>query len=202
LTRHAALACAIVLSAFVSLPAAASPAKFTADSDHMSVGFLVMHIDYARVLGMFREASGSFVFDEQTGALSDLRLVVKTDSVYTNHKKRDDHLKGADFLNVREFPEMVFVGEKAESTGERSWRLLGKLTLLGATRPLALDVTLNKTGVYPFATGGPLSKPNYVGGFSVRGTLKRSEFGMTYAVDNGWVGDQVDLIIGLEAIRG
>ncbi|MDZ4129536.1 MAG: hypothetical protein U1E02_36020 [Hydrogenophaga sp.] len=36
---------------------------------------------------------------------------------------------------------------------------------------------------------------------SARGSFKRSAYGMNYAVANGWVGDEVPLIIELEAIR-
>jgi hypothetical protein len=38
-------------------------------------------------------------------------------------------------------------------------------------------------------------------GVSARGRILRSEFGMNYAVDNGWVGDEVELIIEFEARR-
>ena len=36
-------------------------------------------------------------------------------------------------------------------------------------------------------------------GISARGTFRRSDFGMNYAVKNGWVGDEVELIIEFEA---
>ena len=68
--------------------------------------------------------------------------------------------------------------------------------LLGVTQPVTLQVTLNKIGEYPF--GNPIP---YVVGVSVRGTVKRSAFGMSYAVDNGWVGDDIEVIIEFEAIR-
>ena len=38
-------------------------------------------------------------------------------------------------------------------------------------------------------------------GVSARGSFKRSSYGMNYAVANGWVGDEVPLIIEFEAIR-
>ena len=38
-------------------------------------------------------------------------------------------------------------------------------------------------------------------GVSARGSFKRSSFGMNYALDNGWVGDEVALIIEFEAVR-
>lgn len=171
------------------------PAKYEIDPDHLSIGFLVDHIGYAKTLGMFRKASGSFTFDEQTGELSEVRVVIDTASVFTNHKKRDDHLRNADFLNSVEYPEMVFIASGARSTGERSYIIDGKLELLGQSHPVSLNATWNKSGEYPL--GG---KP-YVMGISLRGSFKRSAYGMNYAVDNGWVGDQVELIIEFEARR-
>ena len=192
------LACALLASA---PRAQAQPANFTVDPEHFSIGFLVMHIGYAKVLSLFREASGSFTFDEQKGELSNVRMVIKTASVYSAHQARDEHVKGPDFLNVREFPELVFVGRQAQRTGERTGKLTGDMTLLGRTRPVTFDLTLNKAAVYPIATGGLFSRPNYVVGVSARGTLKRSEFGMTYGVADGLVGDEVEMIIELEGIR-
>jgi hypothetical protein len=57
-----------------------------------------------------------------------------------------------------------------------------------------------QSGEYPIGGGLFGGKP-YVTGINARGTLKRSDFGMTYAVDNGLVGDEVTLILGFEARR-
>ncbi|MEM8851466.1 MAG: YceI family protein [Pseudomonadota bacterium] len=38
-------------------------------------------------------------------------------------------------------------------------------------------------------------------GISATGSLNRSAFGMAYGVDNGLVGDQVDIVIETEAMR-
>lgn len=174
-------------------PAAAEPEEFVLDPEHTSITFFVQHLGYADLAGMFLESSGSFRFDEDTRQLANLRIVVETASVFTNHERRDGHLRSADFLNVEEFPEMVFVGRSIEPTGERSARLTGELTLLGVTRPLTLEVRLNKAGRYPFLD------EHYAIGIDARGTLRRSEFGMTYGGD--WVGDEIRLVIGFEAIR-
>lgn len=189
-----------MLVAIASGGARAEPRQYEIDPNHLSIGFLVEHIGYQRVLGMFREASGSFVFDEENRSLSDLRVVIKTASVFSNHEKRDEHLRGPDFLNSTEFPEMVFDMTDAEPLGQRSGKVVGNLTLLGVTRPVELDVTWNKTAEYPFG-GGLFSDNPYVTGISARGSFKRSDFGMTYGIDNGLVGDEVEMIIELEAIR-
>lgn len=184
----------------LALPAQAKPEQYVIDPDHFSIGFLVRHIGYADTLGMFLQGSGSYTFDEETGQLSDLRVVIKTDSVFTNHAKRDEHLRGEDFLNVKKYPEMVYTASSAQRTGDRTFTVNGQLTLLGVTKPVTLKATWNKSDRYPILIGAVSGFP-YVMGVSAEGSFKRSDFGMTYAVDNGWVGDQVELILEFEARR-
>ena len=178
-----------------SSPTHAEPARYTLDPEHLTVAFLVEHVGYAKVLGLFAEAEGSFAFDEATGEISDLRVVVATASVSTHHRARDEHLTSSEFLNSKEFPQMVFTADHARRTGERTFEVEGELQLLGLTQPLTLTATWNKSGEYPFGAD------RYVMGVSARASFKRSAYGMTYAVANGWVGDEVQIMIELEAPR-
>jgi len=193
---------ALALCAFVALaaPVHAKPAKYEIDPEHFVVGFLVHHVGYSKVLGMFRKASGTYVFDEEAAALSNVKIVVDTDSVFTNHQKRDDHLRSADFLNASEFPKMTFTADAARRTGDRTFAIEGRLELLGRTHPVTLEATWNKSAEYPFSTS-LLGGKQYRMGVSARGSFKRSAFGMKYGVDNGWVGDEVHLVIEFEARR-
>jgi polyisoprenoid-binding protein YceI len=193
-------ALALFMLAASSLPSLAAPREYKIDPEHTSIGFLVSHIGYQNVLGMFREVAGSFRFDEEAQAISDVTVTIKTASVFTNHEKRDEHLRKEEFLWTEKYPEMTFTMTSAQKTGERTGKLTGNLTLRGVTKPITLDVTLNKVGEYPFG-GGLFAKPNYVAGMSARGSFKRSEWGVMYGTDNGWVGDEVQLIIELEGIR-
>ena len=68
--------------------------------------------------------------------------------------------------------------------------------MLGITKPLILNATINKIDIYPFRVG--LSKPKVMG-VSATATFKRSDFGMNYAVKKKLVGDEIDLIIEFEA---
>jgi len=190
---------ALALHLFMIGPAQAQTARYEIDPDHLAIGFLVDHVGYAKVLGMFRAARGSYSFDESRGVLADVRIEVDTASVFTNQRKRDDHLKGADFLNSAEFPRMVFTASGARRTGERTFEITGQLELLGKSQPLTLQATWNKSADSPL--GGMLSRKSYVMGVSARGSFKRSAYGMNYAVANGWVGDEVALIIEFEAVR-
>jgi polyisoprenoid-binding protein YceI len=188
---------AVALACLAGGTAVAQPARFEIDPEHLSIGFLVSHIGYADVLGMFRAASGSYSYDEQGGVLSDIRIQVDTASVFTNHRKRDDHLKGPDFLNSSEFPKMTFTAAGARRTGDKTFEVSGNLELLGRSLPMTLQATMNKLAEYELGT---FRKP-YVMGVSARGKFKRSAYGMSYGIDNGWVGDDVSLMIEFEARR-
>jgi len=186
--------CAAFLVALAAVSARAEPARYELDPEHLTAAFLVDHIGYAKVLGLFRAARGTYSFDEATAALSQVRIEIDTQSVFSNYAKRDQHLKSADFLNSAEFPRMVFTAANAKRTGERTFDIPGQLELLGRSQPLTLSATWNKSGT------SPIDK-NYIMGVSARGSFKRSAYGMRYGVDNGWVGDEVALIIEFEARR-
>ena len=195
--RVAGLFAVSLLAALASPPASAQAARFEIDPEHLSIGFLVHHIGYAKVLGMFRAGKGSYSYDEKTGALTDIRIEVETASVYTNHRERDDHLKGPDFLNSREFPRMIFTAVAGKRTAEKAFEIDGQLEVIGKALPMKLAATINKLSQYELGT---FRKP-YVMGVSARGSFKRSPYGMTYGIDNGWVGDDVEMIIEFEARR-
>lgn len=186
-------------AAVAARPARAQAARYEIDPDHLSVGFLVDHLGYSKVLGMFRKARGSFGFDEASGVLADVRIEVETGSVFSNHRARDEHLKGADFLNSAAFPLMVYTAASARRSGERTFEIPGQLELLGKAQPLVLQATWNKSGPSPIGGFFGIGRKPYVMGVSARGSFRRSAHGMNYAVDNGWVGDEVALIVEFEA---
>jgi polyisoprenoid-binding protein YceI len=175
--------------------AAAEPARYELDPAHTTVAFLVEHIGYAKTLGQFLRASGGYTFDADTRALSGLRVVVETASVDTNHEARDRHLRSGDFLASDEHATMTFTAGNANVTGEHTFTVTGELTLLGQTRPLTLEATVNKSAPYPIGDRAEVM------GISARGLLKRSDFGMTYGVADNLVGDEVEIIIEVEARR-
>ncbi len=173
--------------------------RYVLDPEHVSVGFLVDHVGYAKTLGLFRRVAGSYRFDDATGRLADLRIEIDAASVWTNHERRDQHLRNRDFLDVERHPKLVYTASAARVTGERTFVIEGQLELLGQRRPVTLIATWNKSEPYPLLLS-PL-KRGVVMGVSARGSFRRSDFGMKYAVENGWVGDEVQLIVEIEARR-
>jgi len=184
-----------MLAALIPFTAAqADEVRYKLDPAHFSLMFSADHIGYGATWGMFLNASGSFMFDEDALTVSDLSVEVDTTSVFSNHDRRDGHLRSGDFLDAGNHPVATFVMTDSAKLSDTTGTITGDLTLRGETRPVTLDVTLNKIGPYPF--GG-----SYVVGVTAKTTIRRSEWGMTYAVENGLVGDEVPLIIEVEAIH-
>lgn len=185
-----ALAAVPVLSA----GAAAEPARYEIDPQHFSIVFSARHIGYESTWGMFLKGQGGFVYDHEAKALSDLEVAIEAASVFTNDDARDGHLRSPQFLDAAAHPAITFRMTAAEPLSDTTGRIVGDLTIRGETRPVALDVTLNKIGPYPWGH-------NFVVGITARTTLERADWGMTYALQNDLVGNEVPMIIELEAIR-
>lgn len=175
-----------------SSPAIAAADKFKFDTAHTQVMFSVSHMGFSFSHGRFLKFDGSFTFDEEKPETSTVEMTIDTTGIDMGLKAWDDHLKGADFFNVEKFPSMTFKTTKVEKTGEKTGKVTGDLTLLGVTKPVTLDVTYNGSGIHPYSK-------SYVAGFSGVGTLKRSDFGMTYGLPG--VGDDVTLKIEVEGVR-
>jgi len=189
------LTAACALSA-LSLPnvAHAEPVTWEIDPDHAVVAFTIMHAGYARVLGRFSDIEGRFVYDPETQQLSDVRATIGAQSVDTDHEKRDDHVRSPDFLDAAAHPQITFVGTGSTPETETTGTVTGELTVRGVTRPVTLDVTLNKRAEYPCCHGKETL------GISADAEILRSDFGSTYALPE-FVGDAVTIMLEFEAIR-
>ena len=195
ITALSALAIVLFASVLHSLPARAAPERYQIDPNHMAIAFLVSHVGFAKTLGQFTRAEGSFVFDPEKPGVSDIAVTIDAASIDTHHEKRDQHLRAQDFLWVEQHSRITFRGTSAEQTGPRTGKVIGDLTLRGVTRPVTLDVVWNKSDQYPFGD------MHYATGISARGKIKRTDFGMTYAVEGGMVGDEVEIILEFEGVR-
>jgi polyisoprenoid-binding protein YceI len=184
----------VFLAGFPAAAAVAEPRTFLIDEDHLSIAFLVDHIGYQRQIGQFLDASGSFVYDPGANALSAGEVTIAADSVFTNHDRRDRHLRNDDFLDASAHPEIRYVITGHQALEGARHRVDGELTLLGQTRPVSLDVTLNKAADYPFGHG------DFTLGLSARTTIRRSDWGMDYGLEGGLVGDEVELWFEFEAV--
>ncbi len=196
------LAAGILFAAASIGPVFAQAKNFSVDRFHSSLYFNVNHLGYSNVFGLFRDFEGEFTFDEKVPASAKVKLTIKTDSVDTNDQKRadgarsrDEHLRNPDFFNTKEFPTMTFESTKVESADGKTGKLHGNLTILGQTKPVTLNVTFNKAAPHPL----PAYNKVWTVGFSLRGKIKRSDWGMKFAVPA--LGDEITLMLEIEGME-
>ena len=159
------------------------------DPAHTRFGFAVKHMGVATVRGHFEDVDGTLVIGED---LSTAKITgsVKAASVQTGVGQRDDHLRSEDFFDAENYPELTFESTRIEAIDDETYRVVGDLTIHGVTRPVVMDVTINKIGTHPM-TQAPAA------GFDAAFTIKRSEFGVGgYAPA---VSDEVRIEITVEA---
>jgi len=162
--------------------------SYKVDPVHSTVIFRVNHMGTSWVYGRFDEVSGTFTVDEKS---PEFDISVNADSVDTNNKQRDTHLKSADFFSVKEFPTITFKSTSVTSTGEKKFDVTGDLTLHGVTK--SITVPIDFVGAAESKQMG--SRAGYEALFSV----KRSDYGMDKMV--GPVGDEIHLTVSFEGVK-
>ena len=169
-----------ILSLLLSANVSATPYKV--DMGHSAVLFKVKHFNVGYTFGSFKSFKGSL----EEGA--SVELTVDASSVDSNVEKRDSHLKGPDFFNVKQFPEITFKSSKWEGD-----TVTGALTFHGVTKEVSLKVEKVGAGADPWGN----QRVGYYGEL----TIKRSDFGVSYGVKEGSASDELTLIISLEGVQ-
>ncbi len=184
------------LSVGVAVTAKAETSKWNLDKDHTTLGFEVVHMVVSKTQGKFTEYSGTVEMDAGKQEFKTFEVVIQTASVTTDHKKRDDHLRSADFFDVNTFPTMTYKMKSYTKSGDQ-YTAVGNFTLLGVTKEITLVGTFN--GVIQDPWG------NTRAGFTAEGSLNRKDFGMKFSklLDNGglMVGDEIKLKLEIEVIK-
>ena len=109
--------------------ATAVAARYIIDLTHSHVLFMVDHLGFAKMVGLFTSFSGNFSLDPENVAASKLTVTIRTDSLQAQFAPRDKDLKGAHWFNVTEFPEIPFVGTEFAKKDEHTGTITRNLTL-------------------------------------------------------------------------
>ena len=167
-------------------------ASYKIDSTHTYPNFTINHLGFSTMHGHFAKTKGTLEYDQAAGTGS-VDITVDAASVYTGFKKRDDHLRSPDFFNVVEFPEITFKSSKASLKGG-SGTVDGKLTIMGVSKNVTLNVSKIHCGKHPFNP-----KIKEVCGFDATAKVKRTDFGIKYGIPA--IGDDVMISLEVEAKR-
>lgn len=212
--RSSLLAAGLVLAACApstdKAPAAAPAPVFPAetpapagtyrlDKTHASLVFKVDHIGFSNYTGQFRAFDATLQFDPENPEAMAVTATIDALSLDIPSPPDGflDELKSAAWLDAVGHPEMTFRSTSVTLTASDAARVEGALSFRGVTAPVAMDVVFN--GGYQ---GFPPYDPNARIGFSAKGVLQRSVFGMTIGVPTleapVGVGDRVTFEIDAE----
>ncbi len=186
--RHLVLAAAL---ATVAAPVCA--ATYTLDANHTQVVFSWNHYGFSNPSAQFGKIGGTLEFDQAHPTQASVKVTIALASVNTNVPDLDKHLQRADFFDSEKYPDATFQSTKVEKGASKDkLTVTGDLTLHGVTKPVVLNVTINKVGEYPM-------RKSQAAGFDATTTLKRSDFGINTYVP--MVSDEIKIHITSEAIE-
>jgi polyisoprenoid-binding protein YceI len=190
----------IRISALAVLILAAAPVfaaeTFTVDKVHSNAQFTIRHL-MSKVTGKFTDVEGAVQVDRAKPEASAVEFKIKTASIDTANKQRDDHLRSPDFFDAANNPEITFKSTKMKATGKDSYQVTGTLTIRGVSKEITVPVTLL----------GEMKDPwgNDRVGFEVQTTLNRKDYNILWnkTLDAGGylLGDDVTVALTLEAVK-
>ncbi len=164
---------------------------FEVDAVHSTAIFKVHHLGAGRFYGRFNDVTGDIEYTQGSEHGLSLDITIDINSVDTANEQLDNHLKSMDFFNAVEFPTMTFKSKEATLLRPGFYQVKGTIQMHGVSRPLTIE--LEETGL---AMGRSKERV----GFETMFTLKRTDFDMNYGVERGALGDEVGVIVSLEAI--
>ena len=142
------------------------------DPAHAKVTFSTIHNTISDIEGLFNSFQSNVTATKADFSDAVFELSVDVNSIDTEIKMRDDHLKSADFFDVENHPEMTFKSTSVEKTKDQNrYKLKGNLTMHGVTKAVTMDLWYR--GTITDAQSG-----NEIAGFQITGVLNRSDFGI------------------------
>jgi polyisoprenoid-binding protein YceI len=180
-------------------------AKWIFEPGHSAAEFAVRHMMVSHMRGLFKNVHGSIDFDPDNPAeAAAVEATINAAGIWTGDDERDAHLRGADFLKVETYPDIIFRSTEVRCAGEADFRVAGDLTLCGVTRPVVLATHFLGRWQCPYWEGGRDLGPTIRIGFVATTAINRHHFGVSWnaPMDKGGmvVGEEVAITLDVEAI--
>lgn len=191
LSRPLVTAIAGLVLASASVVAFAAPVTYKMDPTHTDVIASWSHFGFSNPIAHFGDVDGSITYDADNVGQSSVNVTIPLSGMESHVAAFNEHLRSDDFFDVEQFPVITFASTGVEAAGSDKLRVAGDLTVHGVTRPVVLDVKINKVGEQPM-------KKRPAAGFDATTTIKRSDFGMARFAPS--VSDEVQIRITTEAV--
>ena len=164
---------------------------YDVDAVHSTALFRVQHAQAGQFWGRFNDVNGTVTYTPEKPEHFAFDIDIDLESVDSGHDKLDQHLKSPDFFNAKEFEKMSFKSTECERLGQTVWDVTGDLTMNGVTKPVVAVVRFTGTGEVMGRRAG----------FEAEFDLKRSDFNQMYGIEKGVLGDQVRVVVAMEATK-
>jgi polyisoprenoid-binding protein YceI len=167
------------------------------DTMHSEVGFKVRHMMISNVSGSFGsfDAHATTAGDDFTTAQFSFNADIN--SINTGVADRDGHLKSADFFDAESHPALTFTSTGITKINDETLEIAGHLQIKGHTHPVVLKADFAGIAVDPYG--------QTKAGMTLSGSIKRSEFGLTWSAiteaGNIVVSDDIKLAAELQFIK-
>lgn len=163
------------------------------EGTHAFIQFKIKHLGYSWLYGQFKKFSGEFSYDEADPSKSKVSIIIETSSLDSNHAKRDKHLRGDEFLDVKKYPRATFVSTSYKELDNGRASLKGDFTLHGVTKNITINVEHIGHGKDPW--GG------YRRGLYGTVRIKPADYGLKGMSRLGASSAELFLELSLEGIR-
>lgn len=188
------IALAASLAVAFSLPAAAANSTWQIDPAHSSAQFAVKHLGISTVRGAFTSVKGNVQFDDQDITKSSVDVTIEVNSVDTRVPDRDKDLRSDHFFDADHYATITFKSKKVEQLSPGRLRVIGDLTIHGATKEVALEMD---------GPSAAIKDPwgNQRMGISGATKVSRKDFGIGSSYPAAMIGDDVSITIDAEIFQ-
>lgn len=176
----------ILLTLAILSTATFAQTTWKVDKAHSRLQFTITHLAVSDVDGVFKDFDVTVAAKKPDFSDAKFDMVAKTASINTDDDRRDTHLKSGDFFDVANHPALTFSSTGITSTSPNHYKLAGKLTLNGVTKPVTMDLWYRGT------ITNPMSKAEDAG-FQLTGIIKRSDFGFGSKFGAPMLSDEVTI---------
>ena len=164
------------------------------DKSHSSVKFSVTHMMVSETEGNFKSFTGNVSAQKEDFSDLNADFSIQVNSINTDDEKRDGHLKSPDFFDAEKYPTITFKSTSFKKADEKTYKLVGQLTMHGVTKPVTFDVKYNGTAKDPYG--------NTKAGFRASTVVKRSDYNISWnkVLDTGGfaLSDDVQVFVNIE----
>ena len=157
--------------AYDSLAANISAGEYELEDTHAYLGFSYGHLGLSNPHLQCADFDATLNLDGNDMAGSSVSITIDAASVVAAVPELEEYLRGSNALDVANHPEITFKSSSFNETSDTTGTLSGDLTIVGTTKPVSLNVTINAAAM------NQLNRREMIG-FAATGSISRSAFGL------------------------